>query len=510
MRNMKKLNLLFIGALSMSSVMAQDITDAVRYSQDEVQGTARFRGMSGAFGALGGDMSAVSINPAGLSIFTNSHASISISNLGTKSDINYFNGMSSSSDSKFDLNQTGAVFVFNNTNTNSPWRKFALGVAYDKISNFDNSWNVRGVNTNSNTIGNYFLNYGQGLRLDQISAIDNESLATAYSEVNRLYGFSNQQAFLGYESYILEPGMDSDDNTVYQSNIRGNNFDQAYTYASTGYNGKFSFNASTQFGDNLYFGLNLNSHFINYDKFTDLQESNSNAASLVRDVRFQNSLSTIGSGFSFQLGAIAKINETLRMGLSYNSPTWYSISEETTQYLGTIRNVSGSNLTQIIDPHVVNVYPDYKLQTPGKITGSLAYIFGDNGLISFDYSLKDYGNTKFKPTSDAYFASQNDNMSNTLKNASTYRIGGEYRIQQVSFRGGYRFEESPYENDSFYGNLNGYSLGLGYNFGNVKLDVAYDYAQRDYNHQLYAVGLTDVAQIDSKNSNFTLTLGFSL
>lgn len=507
---MKKLNLLFIAGLTMSSVMAQDITDAVRYSQDEVQGTARFRSMSGAFGALGGDMSAVSINPAGSSIFTNSHASISISNLDTKNGINYFNGMSSSSDSKFDLNQTGAAFVFNNTNPESPWRKFSLGVAYDKISNFDNSWNVRGINTNAHSIGDYFLGYAQGQRLDQISALDGEDLSTAYSEVNRLYGFGNQQGFLGFESFIVEPDADADDNTVYQSNIVGNNFDQEYTYAATGYNGKFSFNASTQYGENFYFGLNLNSHFINYEKFTDIAESNSNAGSFVNDVRFQNSLSTVGSGFSFQIGAIAKINEAFRVGLSYNSPTWYTISDETTQYLGTIRNEDGSNATQIIDPYVVNVFPDYKLQTPGKITGSLAYIFSDQGLISFDYSRKDYSNTKFKPTSDTYFASQNDLMSNTLNSASTYRIGGEYRIKQISLRGGYRFEESPYKDDSFYGNLNGYSFGLGYNFGNVKLDLAYDHAQRDYNQQLYAVGLTDAASIDSKNSNFTLTLGFSL
>lgn len=507
---MKKLNILFVAVLSMSSVMAQDITDAVRYSQDEVQGTARFRSMSGAFGALGGDLSAISINPAGSSIFTNSHASISVSNLFSKNEISYFNGTNSSSKSNFDLNQTGAAFVFNNTNPNSPWRKFALGVAYDKISDFDNSWHVRGINTNNGTIGNFFLENAQGLRLDQISALNGESLSTAYSEINRAFGYSNQQAFLGYESYIIEPGSDTDANTEYSSNIVGNNFDQDYTYASTGYNGKFSFNASTQYGDNLYFGINLNSHFINYDKFTDLQETNSNAGSLVNSVRFQNSLSTVGSGFSFQVGAIGKINEALRVGLSYNSPTWYTISEETTQYLGTIRNEGGSNLTQIIDPLVVNVFPDYKLQTPGKITGSLAYIFGSNGLISFDYARKNYGNAKFKPTSDAYFATQNSEISNALKDASIYRIGGEYRYKHLSLRGGYRFEESPYEDTSFYGDLNGFSVGLGYNFGNVKLDVAYDYAQRDYNHQLYTVGLTDAAHLESKNSNVMLTLGFNL
>lgn len=97
---MKKLSLLFIGILSMSNVMAQDISDALRYSSDEIQGTARFRAMSGAFGALGGDMSAVSLNPAGAAVFTRSHASASVSILSINNDVNYFGEMRSSSDSK--------------------------------------------------------------------------------------------------------------------------------------------------------------------------------------------------------------------------------------------------------------------------------------------------------------------------------------------------------------------------------------------------------------------------
>ncbi|MEZ4856731.1 MAG: outer membrane protein transport protein [Gelidibacter sp.] len=498
---MKKLSLLFIGVLSMGNVIAQDITDAVRYSSDEIQGTARFRAMSGAFGALGGDMSAVSLNPAGSAIFTTSHASISLSSLNTKNKVNYFNGLSSSTDSKFDLSQTGAAFVFNNTNPNSDWKKFVLSIAYDKVANFDDNWHATGVNTNS--IDSYFYNYAQGLRLDEISGEN-------YSDIGYYYGYANQQAFLGYESYILEPETDADDNTSYFSNMADGTFNQNYSYAATGYNGKFSFNAATQYGKNLYLGINLNSHFINYDRFTNLNETNNNDGSIVNEVRFQNTLSTIGTGFSFQLGAIAKLSEAFRVGLTYNSPIWYTISDETTQYLATVRNEGGSNISQVIDPFVVNVFPDYKLQTPGKLTGSLAYVFGDRGLISFDYSRKDYSNTKFKPTSDPYFASQNANINNILKAASTYRIGGEYRYKQFSFRGGYRLEESPYKDDKFYGDLNGYSLGLGYNFGNIKLDLAFDQSKRDYGYQLYNVGLTDAAKIDSKNSNVTLSLAFNL
>lgn len=505
---MKKFNLLFIGVLSMSSVMAQDITDAVRYSLDEVQGTARFRSMSGAFGALGGDMSAVSINPAGSAIFTRSHASFSLSSLNISNDVSFMNVNNSSSDSKIDVNQTGAAFVFENSNQNSNWKRFVLSVAYDKTANFEDNWFASGRNVNS--IDAYFLEQAQGLRLDQISGLPGESFTDAYSEIGSLYGFGNQQAFLGYESFILEPAENTDDNTFYTSNIAPGTFNQNYNYASRGYNGKFTFNVASQYKDKLYIGLNLNSHFINYERSTLFNESNSNAGSLVSNVQFENNLSTIGSGFSFQLGAIAKLSDEFRVGLTYNSPTWYTIREETSQYLSTIRQEDGSNISQIINPNIINIFPDYRLKTPGKITGSLAYIFGDKGLISFDYSRKDYGSIKFKPTSDLYFASQNDIISNNLKSASTYRLGGEYRVEDFSFRGGYRLEQSPYNNDTIYGDLNGYSLGLGYNFGAIKLDLAYDQSQRSIDNQLYNVGLTDAATVDGKNSNVTLTLGFSL
>ena len=45
---------------------------AVMLSSDDNMGTARYMGLSGAFGALGGDMTAVDINPAGLAVYKNS------------------------------------------------------------------------------------------------------------------------------------------------------------------------------------------------------------------------------------------------------------------------------------------------------------------------------------------------------------------------------------------------------------------------------------------------------
>ena len=206
---MKKLKFLFIGLLSVSTLYAQDLSDAVRYSQSEIQGTARFRALSGAFGALGGDMSAVNINPAGAAIFAQSHASITLSNLDSKNDTRYFNGLTSNSESIFDINQGGASFVFSNNNSNSPWRKFTIGVAYDKTNSYGNTWNAVGTNTNNQSIDYYFLNYADGVRLGDISLFDGESITDAYLDIGDVFGFSHQQAFLGYQSYILEPDVDT-------------------------------------------------------------------------------------------------------------------------------------------------------------------------------------------------------------------------------------------------------------------------------------------------------------
>ncbi|TYA58190.1 OmpP1/FadL family transporter [Formosa maritima] len=511
---MKKLILLFISVISISNLYAQDVSDALRYTNDELQGTARFRALSGAFGALGGDMSAVSINPAGSSIFNVSHISMSLSNNNIKNEVQYFNGFNTSKESNLDLNQAGAAFVFNNSNSNSNWSKFAFSAAYDKVQNYNNDWFANGNNTTS--IDRYFLDIteNQAIPFGVLKLQPGEYIEEAYADIGSSpnYGYPVQQVFLGYWAGIIDPvNLDNntnDDETNYFSNTApASSFYQEYYYASSGYNGKFSLNFSTAFKDRIYLGVNLNTHFINYDKFTSFYETNNDPDSLAKNIIFENWLSTFGSGFSFQLGAITKITNDLRLGLTYNSPTWYRIEEELIQNIDS--NIADPEIGYI--SRIINIYPSYNIQSPGKFTGSLAYIFGEYGLISFDYSLKDYSNTKFKPTSDSYFSNQNNAINNLLTTASTYKVGAEIRLKQLSFRGGYRFEESPYKDETTLSDLKGYSLGLGYSFGNFKLDMAFDQAKQSAEYKLYNnSGFPSVASIDSRLTNVTFTVGFNL
>jgi len=503
---MKKLILTLIGVASVLNSYSQDLTDALRYSTGETQGTARFKSMSGAFGALGGDISAVSINPAGSAIFNSSHGALSISSLSTSNAASYGSTTQNSKINAFDLNQIGAAFVFKNKDPEASWNKFVISVFYEQLDNYSNKIFTAG--STQNTIGSYFTNIANGLRLDEISALPGESISQAYNAIGASYGYDFQQAYLGYESFILQPVQDSNDNTAYTSNIAAGDFYQEYSYASTGYNGKFSANLGLQYNQNISFGINLNSHFINYERSTYLYEENTNVGSTINQVDFENTLLTMGEGFSLQLGSIVKVNDFIRLGITYDSPTWLTLREETTQYIYTLEDATG--LEAEVDPGVINVFPQYRLQTPAKIMGSAAFIIGKKGLLSVDFSRKDYGSTKFKSSKNVDYSQQNSFISNTLKAANTLRIGGELRHKEFSYRGGYKMEQSPYEDSSIYGDLKGISLGVGYNFGNARLDLAYENSKRDFNHRLYNASNLDAAKLNTTNSNVSLTFSVSL
>ncbi len=505
---MKKQFLLYFFAAFSPMLIAQNLTDGLRYSQDATEGTARFQAMSGAFGALGGDLSAVSLNPAGSAVFLNNKASITASFNDIDNNNVYFGTNTQSIETDLNIGQGGGVFVFENNNGDSPWKKFSLAVNYNLTRNHDNDLFIKGIGNNS--IGSFFLEQAQGIELQLLDLQSGESISSLYSFLGETEGVRAQNAFLGYQGFVFDPTEDTPENTQYTSNYGTGSFDQEYYLLSQGSNAKITFNLGAQYGEDLYFGINLNSHTLDYDQSTFISEINSNANSTTKSIEFENNLSASGAGFSAQLGAIAKLTDEFRIGFTYDTPTWYVISEETTQYLETQHIVNGQTVSEFINPQVLNVFQDYNLRTPGKLAASAAYVFGTSGLISFDYSYRDYSNITFSPKNDPVFNAENTNIENNLKAASSFKVGGEYRIDRLSLRGGVSFEESPFENETTIGERQGFSLGLGYNFGNYHFDVAYSRAEQSSNPSLYSIGLTDTATVDTVYSNFLFTLGIEL
>jgi len=492
--------------LSVIQLSAQNIEDALRYGQDNLSGTARFTALSGAFGALGGDISAFNINPAGSSIFLYNNATISLT-VDDVDNVSLLSGtQAGASDVDFTIGNAGAVYVFEHTNENAKWKKFSIGISYHSQNNFENELFISG--STSNTIGRFFVEQANGVPLELLQTLEGESISSLYAFLGETEGVRAQNAFLGFQGFVIDPAQGS--NNQYISNTGTGRFNKDFLLASDGLQGKYTFNFSGQYSDNWFFGINLNGHTVDYRQASFLRETNNNSNSSTKRVGFENNLSTIGSGFSAQFGIITKIKENMRLGISYDTPTWYILNEETIQYLDSSRLEDGNTINTVVDPNIINVFADYRLTTPGKLTASAAYIFGKNGLLSFDYSYQDFSTLKLRPTSDPFFNSVNNNIENVLGGVSTYRLGGEYRIGLISLRGGMHLEESPYKDDFVIGDRSGFSGGIGVNLGNYFLDFAYTRSEQEFNQDYYNLGLVDVANINTTQQQFIFSLGLNL
>ena len=76
----------------------------------------------------------------------------------------------------------------------------------------------------------------------------------------------------------------------------------------------------------------------------------------------------------------------------------------------------------------------------------------------------------------------------------------------MSYRAGYRIDESPYRNTDYYSDRKGFSLGLGYKFKSSTIDLSFEKYNKRYNHQLYDAGLTNQAAVDNNNTIIKLSI----
>lgn len=439
---------------------------ALLFSKENNLGTARFNAMSGAFGALGGNLSAININPAGAGVFNNSLFSVSANSRSTDITSTFYNNSTTTQEEYFNLSQAGAVFVFKNYN-NSDWNKFSFSFNYSIRNNFNNNFIAKG-NSGFATFTEYPLDTGNP--------------KTQYTN-------ADSQKFINtYKGELAE----------------------------------YNFAVSGVYQNDLYVGAALNTFDLNFSQQSSLVERNNDGNNNTLNASFYQENNTIGTGFSLSAGAIYKATKNLRLGFSYQTPVWFTeINEETNilnndGFKGDTRiNISSdiqNNYSNNVDNNGNDFYPSqtytYKLKTPAKTTASAAYIFDKNGLISIDYTHKSYSKMKL---SSGDFTSENQFFNDQLRDTYTLNIGSEWRFKALSLRGGYHFEQSPDKNAIDSDNIKGYSFGAGYQFGNTKLDFAYQNRSHSELYDFYPqYNQVNAADLNIDNRVITATLTFSL
>ena len=498
---------ILVGLLSVQLSYSQTLSDLINYNKTELSGSARYTSMSGAFGALGGDLSAIGQNPAGSSVFLHTELGLTAAFKDSQSQSLYNQTITDSSNSDFNFNQFGMVLVFNNAYEDAEWTRVAFGINIDEIANYDTSYNVLGTNY-LNSIDSYFLDYADGLAFNNLRLYDDETITEVYRILGDDIGYGAQQAFLGYQSYLIDPTIDADNTTTYVSNANYNSVQHDYLFNSKGFHRKYSLNFSSLYRKFLHLGMNLNFFRLSLTQTDNLIESGYSQNSFIQGVEFQNELITLGEGLSVQLGAIAKISQNLRIGLTYDSPEWLTLQDETRQYIVTTRLDNDFLIEETIEPDVVNLYSDTQVKIPSKLSGSIAFVFRNRGLISFDYIYSDYSNVSYTTNDNDYLQNINRLAKEILKPAATYRIGGEIILESLSLRGGMFVEEARRIDES--DARKGYSLGLGVDFGGSVLNLSVINQNTKFSNNLYNNGLTDNYSINEDQFRVMLSYNIKL
>lgn len=412
----------------------------VLFSKENINGTARYNAMSGAFGALGGDLSSIETNPAGAAVFLKSEFAISLDVRNIETSSNFYGTNVLTENDYTNVSQAGGVFVFD-TRHNSDWSNLALGFNYSKTNDFENLWIAKG----------------------------NSGLAP----VTDLY----------------------DSDPVVYINSDGQYFENF----TDGRTNKYTFTLASQYKDNLYVGASITTYDLEYYQNVLIEEYNNDGSNNTFDVTQNQELLTYGDGYSFNFGIISKPNDNIRLGLAYQSPVWYTLSEDFIEFDVTIFE---NDISTSSDFSGTNGF-DYRLSTPSKVTGSFAYIFEKQGLISLDYIYKNYSNIKLK---NGDFSQENTAFNSDLESTGQIRIGTEWRFDNLSVRGGYHFEKSPYKNALDSDNIEGFSVGAGYKFRGGKIDFAYQKSSNTDFYNFYSDNQVNAAELDIDNSKITATL----
>jgi len=463
---------------------AQNEVDALRYSQTNFLGTARSSAMAGAFGALGGDFSTLSTNPAGIGLYRKSEITFTPSffNQSTTSNLNG----ASLQDSKpnFSFGNAGIVWASYNSDAQYGWKGFSFGFGYNRTNNFNNRIEMQGKNNNGSLLDVYLADANK-------NGTDSDPFGTQ----------------LAWNTYMLN--YDSLNNMYYH--VLPNHGETQSKYVETsGSMGESVFSFGGNYDDKLYLGGTIGVPRIHYTESSQYKESIDNDTIYgFKSFELNQNLTTTGSGVNFKFGMIYKPNDWIRIGGAFHSPSYFNMHDAWNSDMTS--TFTGSNASYSSSSQSPQGTFDYSLTTPMRAIGSLGFVINKIGMVNADYEYVDYSSTRLH-SSSYDFLSENQAISNKYTSAGNIRVGTEWRVlNPISLRAGVAYYGSPYKqgvgND---GSRISYTAGIGFREANFSIDLAYVFTQTKENYYFYdpSAAYVDPSINTSKSSSVMMTFGY--
>ncbi|MBO4673974.1 MAG: hypothetical protein J5616_06465 [Bacteroidaceae bacterium] len=513
-------------------VYAQDSYDAYTMTNSDLNGTARFISMGGALGALGGDISVMSTNPAGTGMYRKSDAAVSFSGVFAG------DGAMGHDGSRMSLDQGGVLIAFDMDEPTSKGLQYVnFGVNYQKKRNFLGNHlfdvqNLNGVlsqtfqiadlcdlswkNDYYGSLANMSACVFQGNRREGL-------LYESYYDANNNYLGSD----LFSEKYKDENGnlvnnpdylSPSNENNVKYIHYAGIGAEKAYYERATfGANVQADLNLSFNVSDQFFIGASVGVYDIDYSRESFYQEKGVDG--YVYD--FTNWYKTTGDGFDVKLGFICRpIEESpFRIGAYVHTPTWYRMTD-----------ANGAQL-YMDDAFISDAYNseyDYRFRTPWKFGFSLGHTIGNQFAIGAEYEFQDLSTTHYGDIdghANPYFRNTNAITKEILRGQHTLKVGAEFKpVEAFSIRVGYNFVSSPFKSNAFrtvgydyiytetdYTNwkaINRFAVGLGYRYKSGYVDLAWQYQAQKGDFYAFDNENLKPTSVSANRSQLLATFGF--
>lgn len=491
---------------SVASMYAQSAIDAMTIGKSDMKGTARFMSMGGAFGALGGDLTTLSQNPAGIGVYRNNEVGLTV-------DLDVQSASSTSSEGTFKKNQTkfllnniGGVLTLRLPSSTVPNLNF--GFTYNKTASFNRSYGG-GLGSMQTSMTNWMA----GMANSEGVSVADVTFTDKYNPYNPNDGgyAAPWMAILAYDSFLINPTGD-EDSPVWEGQF-GNGTSGTASYAMNEQGGVDSFNIAFggNFGNVVFWGMDFDITSLNYTLSSFYQENMDGAyvesdrgiEQTTSDWSLRNYYNINGTGFAYKLGLIFRPIQEFRLGFAFHTPTYYNIGQTfggSTDYSYNGEPFRGKDT----DDGTLG-YNELRFRSPWHMIVSAAGVIGKSLIISADYEWTQTSRMHFKDPAYVYnnywdyglslnynsYYDVNQDISTYYKNQNTFRIGAEFRVTpKFSVRAGYANVSSPVRQAtadglttiytagtrpqySFDNATNYYCAGLGYRTGGFYADLAY-------------------------------------
>lgn len=498
-------SIFFSVVLVVSGIMAsaQTVHDALRFSREDIYGTARSMAMGNAFTAIGGDLGAVTVNPAATGIYRYSEFEISPGLDSYSGKVSYEGNTGTNSKTRVCLGSVGYVGYVPTRNT-SGLKNVNWSISTNQTGGYVTRTSASGMNIPSSWLGaksyeasvynggegidSDYLNYETGLNRypwDLIAAYQACQINN-YSEFRNLYIANTENLFLP------------------QANL-----DQRYDRESYGYTHDINFNVAFNFSDKLFFGVNLTAQTIWYSDSERFYEQSINHTDFEEGfsyMTYRYDRTSRGVGFKAQLGLIYRPIAGLSIGAAISTPTWKRITDRWSQSIDAY-STAYKDETQYCDSPVGE--SKYSLKSPFRWNIGIGYTIGRTAMLSAEYSYLNYGNASITENGNSSgFSEVNNDIKVLLSTSHTVRAGAEIRFTpQFAFRLGYNLITSPTQNtlipsgddaDKYFysGDRHILSTGIGYRNDLLFIDLAF---QQQLNNDIACLPYNDYLNIDEQS-----------